>query len=136
MKKQSLYSAWALLYALCAVLSLIPSPQGVMAGLMVTASLLFFVPPAMLLYWAIPRERWGTVRLIRNLSIASLSLTLVVLIVNFLSYGASVTAGNVLYVLLIFVSVPMVCVQAWVVSLFLWACLLMVCLKYGKPTKR
>ena len=73
-------------------------------------------------------------RTIRNLSVASLALTLVLLVVNFLSVGASKAAGDVLYVLLIILSAPMVCGQVWVLSLFLWACLLMVCLKYRKET--
>ena len=33
---------------------------------------------------------------------------------------------------MILVSVPMLCSGAWVVSLFLWAILLMICLKFGK----
>lgn len=132
MNKKKLYIAWAVLYGICAVLGFIHEPEGVLAGVMVTLSLLFFLPPAILLYRAIPREQWGTVRAVRNLSIASLALTLVMLVLNFLSLGASDAAGYVLYGLLIIVSSPMVCGQAWVVSLFLWACLLMVSLKYRK----
>ena len=132
MNRKNLYITWGVLYGICAALSFIHEPQGVLAGLMVTLSLLFFLPPAILLYRAIPREQWGTVRVIRNLSVASLGLTLTVLVLNFLSLGASDAAGYVLYGLLILVSCPMVCAQAWVVSLFLWACLLMVTLKYRK----
>lgn len=132
MKRKNLYIAWAVLYVICAALGFIHEPEGVLAGVMVTLSLLFFLPPAILLYRAIPREQWGTVRVVRNLSIASLALTLVMLVLNFLSLGASDAAGYVLYGLLILVSSPMVCAQAWVVSLFLWACLLMVSLKYLK----
>ena len=111
MNKTKWYIAWGVLYAVCTGLACISEPEGVAAGLAVTMALLFFVPPAALLYWAIPREKWGTVRLIRNLSIASLGLTFLVLIL---------------------VSTPMVCMQSWIVSLFLWACLLMVTLKYRK----
>jgi hypothetical protein len=32
--------------------------------------------------------------------------------------------GNLLHILLIIVSAPMVCGQYWVLSLFLWACLM------------
>lgn len=132
MKKRSLYIAWGVLYSICAGLGFIPEPEGVLTGLMVTLSLLFFVPPAMLLYHAVSREQYGTIRLIRNLSLASLGATLVTLVVNFLSVGASEAAGDVLYGLLILVSAPMICSRLWVLSLFLWACLLMVCLKYAK----
>lgn len=132
MKKRSLYIAWGVLYSICAGLGFIPEPEGVLTGLMVTLSLLFFVPPAMLLYHAVSREQYGTIRLIRDLSLASLGATLVTLVVNFLSVGASEAAGDVLYGLLILVSAPMICSRLWVLSLFLWACLLMVCLKYAK----
>ena len=132
MNKKKWYIAWGVLYAACTGLSCIPEPQGVVAGLAVTASLLFFLPPAVLLYRAIPREQWGTVRLIRNLSIASLALTLGMLILNLMSVGFSDQLGLFLHGVLILVSVPMVCMQSWIVSLFLWAILLMVTLKYRK----
>ena len=104
-------------------------------ALMVTLSLAFFVPPAMLLYRAVPREDWQTIRRIRNLSILSLGSTMTMLILNFLSVGASAAVGNVLYWLLILVSAPMVCGQFWAVSLFLWACLLMVSIAQLKKRK-
>ncbi len=132
MNKKRWYIAWAVLYGVCTGLSCISDPEGVVAGLAVTAALLFFLPPAVLLYQAIPREQWETVRLIRNLSIVSLVLTLGMLILNLMSVGLSDTLGLVLHAVLILVSVPMVCMQAWIVSLFLWACLLMVTLKYRK----
>ena len=132
MKKQDLYITWGVLYALCVGLSCIPSPTGVVAGLCVIAALGFFVPPALLLHWAIPRKRWQTVRQIRNISLLSLVLTLGVLVLNFLSVGAGDGVGQLLYGILILVSCPMICVQAWVVSLFLWACLLMTTLMCKK----
>ena len=135
MKKRNLYIAWGALYIICAGLGFIPEPEGVLAGLLVVLSLLFFLPPAMLLHHAVPREQYGTVRVIRNLSLASLGITLVTLVINFLSVGASTAAGDVLYGLLILVSVPMVCSQVWGLSLFLWACLLMVCFRHLKKKK-
>ena len=132
MNKKKWYLIWGILYAVCTGLSCITEPEGVTAGLAVTMALLFFVPPAVLLYWAIPGERWETVRLIRNLSIVSLAGTFVLLILNFMSVGLSDTLGLILYAVLILVSVPMVCMQAWIASLFLWAVFLMVTLKYRK----
>ena len=126
MKKQNLYIAWGTLYVICAALAFIPEPPTVLAGIMVVLGVAFFAPPAMLLYWAYPRQKWGTVRLIRNLSYVSLGLTVAALILNVLSVGALEIVGNVLYGLLILVSTPMVCAQAWVVGLFGWACLLTV----------
>ena len=132
MNKKHWYIAWGVLYAVCTGLSCITEPQGVVAGLAVTAALLFFLPPAVLLYRAIPREQWGTVRLIRNLSIGSLALTFLLLILNVMSVMLSDQLGLFLHAVLVLVSVPMVCMQSWIVSLFLWAVLLMVTLKYRK----
>ena len=62
---------------------------------------------------------------VRLVSIASLSLTLIFIIVNVLSVRASAAAGKALYDILQLVSAPMLCGQYWALSLFLWACLLM-----------
>ena len=126
------YIAWAVLYAVCAGLSFISEPPGILPGLMVVLALAFFVPPAILLYRAITRKERGTLLCIGAISAASLVLTFVMLLLNFLSFEASTAAGLVLNAMLILVSVPMLCSGAWVVSLFLWAILLMICLKFGK----
>ncbi len=132
MSKTNWYTLWIVLYAACTGLGFVLEPQGIGTGFLVLLSLLFFLPPAMLLRWAIPREKWNTVRLIRRLSLASLTATFLLLLCSFLSIVAPQWAGDVLHVLLGLVSTPMFCAQSWVVSLFLWACLLMVTLKYRK----
>ena len=53
-------------------------------------------------------------------------LTLLALVLNVLSAMGTVTMGNVLFAVLIVVSSPMVCSGYWALSLFLWACLLIV----------
>ena len=55
----------------------------------------------------------------------SLSLTLLLLVLNFLSPMWDSLTGRILYNLLIVVSAPMVCCRYWVLSLFLWACMMM-----------
>ncbi len=126
MNKTSFYTVWAGLYILCAGLSFIPEPTGFLKFLMIALSLAFFIPPVCLLY----REKDGfTKKLIRYLSLLSLSLTAAVLIISMLTFLAPEWVGNFLHILLILVSVPMVCGQYWVLSLFCWACLLMVTLK-------
>jgi hypothetical protein len=92
---------------------------------MTTLSVLFFLPPVWLLYRA-DRE---TALLLRNLSLLSLGITLVTLILNFVLAVSSEFLGNVLHYILVIVSAPMICSGYWVLSLFLWACLLMVSLK-------
>ena len=73
-----------------------------------------------------------TALLIRNLSALSLGVTLVTLILNFILAVSSEFLGNVLHYILVIVSAPMICSGYWVLSLFLWACLLMVSLKKSR----
>ena len=44
------------------------------------------------------------------------------------------TLGDVLYAVLILVSVPMVCCRVWILSLFGWACFFTVSRHYLKKT--
>ena len=89
-----------------------------------------FLPPALLIHQAGKQSDRHTLLLIRNLSALSLGLTLVLLVLNFLSALGSETLGAVLYGLLVVVSSPMICSGQWALSLFLWACLLMVSLRF------
>ena len=125
MTKTSYFTLWAGLFVICAGLGFIPEPQGFARVLMTAFSLLFFVPPVMLMYFAGQKKDRLTIRLIRDLSLASLALTVLLILANFFSLMAPEAVGNVLYVLLVIVSSPMVCSGCWVVSLFCWACLLM-----------
>ena len=132
MTKKAYYILWAGLFILCAGLGFIPEPAGFLRFFLTALSILFFLPPAMLVYFAGKQGDKLTLKLIRNLSAASLGLTLGLLIANFMSLMAPEALGNVLYGILVIVSSPMVCSGYWVLSLFLWACLLMACLKLLK----
>lgn len=123
MKKQILFALWGGLFLLCAGLGFLPEPAG--AG-RVLAALACFAPPAMLLYQAGKDADTHTLMLVRNLSALSLGLTLLLLIVNFLTALSSETLGTVVHYILAIVSSPMVCSGHWAMSLFLWACLLTV----------
>ena len=125
MNKKNLFVLWGVLFILCAGLGFLPEPAGLLKGLMTALSVLFFVPPALLLYHA-DRE---TALLIRNLAALSLGVTLVTLILNFVLAVSSEFLGNVLHYILVVISSPMICSGYWVLSLFLWACLLMVSLQ-------
>ena len=131
-KTKKLWIIWASAYVLCTVCAFFPVAPGALSGLFLLLSLGFFVPPAFLIFEAVQKKTPKTLRIIRNLSLVSLGLTLVTILLNFVSIQASDTWGLVLYWLLILVSTPMICSQVWVVGLFGWACLLMVCLKYLK----
>ncbi len=131
-KTKKLWIIWAAAYALCTVCAFFPIAPGALSGLFLLLSLGFFVPPAFLIFEAVQKKTPKTLRIIRNLSLISLGLTLVTILLNFVSIQVSDTWGLVLYWILILVSTPMICSQVWVVGLFGWACLLMVCLKYLK----
>ena len=125
MKQNGFLALWGGMFILCAGLGFIPEPTGFLRWMMTGLSLLFFLPPFLLLGSG-DRER---VKLVRNLSGISLLITLVLIIANFAAFSAPETLGGALYVLLVILSSPMVCSGYWVLSLFLWACLLMASIK-------
>lgn len=124
MKKIILYCVWAVFYVICACLGFISGHTQTQAAAMTVMAIIFFVPGAVLLVDALRKQDKKLLLLLRWISGLSLGLTLVMLIANFMSVYASEAAGNVLYVLLNLVSVPMVCSQHYILSLFLWACIL------------
>lgn len=127
-----LYGSWIWLYLLCAGLSHITQPQPAQSVALTIVSLIFFIPAVILLADGLRNKKPKQLRLLRWISIVSLVLTLLFLVANVLSALASETVGNVLHEILIFVSVPMICSQHWVLSLFLWACLFFATL----PTRK
>ena len=114
------------MFILCAGLGFIPEPEGALRILLTALSVICFAPPAMLTYLAAAEGDLRTLRLVRNLSIGSLAVTLAALMLNVLCAVYSEILGNILHMVLIVVSSPMICSGYWVLSLFLWACLLMV----------
>ena len=120
MNKKILFALWGVLFIVCAVVGFVPAFEG---GLIL--AVLFFLPPAVLLY----RADRDTALLIRNLSALSLGITMVTLVLNFILAVSSERLGTALHYVLVVVSTPMICSGYWVLSLFLWACLLMVSLK-------
>lgn len=132
MKKHSLFILWGAGYMLCVLLGFIPQPAGVLRVLLTLLSLAFFIPGFLLLYYSLREGDRKTRKTIRLISAASLVLTLLTLVGNFLSVLASAFVGNILYVVLLFVSAPMISSGYWVVSIFLWACLLIGSFLKGK----
>lgn len=128
MKQKCLFTLWGVLFVLCAGLGFRPESTGWMTAV----SVLFFLPPALLLYRADREKDRQILLLVRNLSALSLGVTLVTLILNFVLAVSSQTLGTILHYVLTIVSAPMICSGYWVVSLFLWACLLMASIKLLK----
>jgi len=132
MKKQVLFGLWYAAFIVCAALGFIPEPEGSVRSLLTLLAVAFFIPPSVLLFGAAKAADKHTLLLVRNLSLGSLILTSVLLVLNFLSVMGSEAMGNFLYYMLIIVSSPMVCSGSWALSLFLWACVLMVSLQLLK----
>ena len=129
MKNKTLYILWAILFALCAVLGFFREAVTEGKWLMTLLSVLFFVPPGVLLWRSRKNGDNHTRLLLRNLSGASLGITLVLLVVNFLSVLGSARIGAVLNALLTILAAPMVCSGYWALSIFFWAFLLIASAK-------
>ena len=132
MTNRKLAISWAFLYGATAALGFVSNPDKTLSFVMILLSIAFFVPAGMLLYRAVTRGDAKLLKIIRNLCLVSLIGTMLMLVVNFLTFEASAAAGMVLYWLLVLVSAPMICSQLWIVPLFGWAVMLMICLEKGK----
>ena len=122
-KEKILYCIWLGMFILCAGLGTITQRNTAGAVILTILSLLFFVAPAILLYDALKEENKKALLRMRIISISSLSLTLILIILNTLAIFAGDAAGKFLNDLLIVISAPMACCYWQGVSLFLWACL-------------
>ena len=118
MSNTVLFALWGALYALCAGLGFVAAPGPALRLLMIALSLAMFVPPFLL-------NRKGNRRvrlLVRNLSLAWLIATAILLPANFLAALAPEMLGNFLHGLLTILSSPLVCSDSWALTIFLWAC--------------
>lgn len=136
MKEKILYALWGTLYILCVGLGTISSAQGLGKAALVLAAVAFFVPPMILLINAGKKGNRKGILTIRILSACSLGLTLLFLVLTFVSVNMSPTAGKVFSEILLLVSAPMVCGQYYIVSLFLWACLFFGSFTAGKTMSK
>lgn len=128
MNRKFLWAVWGGLFALSAACGFVSAPEGLVKALLVLLALCFFVPGFLLLRCGSRK----TALLVRNLAIASLSVSLVMIVVNILSLSYPTAVGNALYGILVVVSAPMVCSRYWAVSLFLWAVLMICAAKAAK----
>ena len=126
MNKKLLFTLWGVLFGICAGFGLIGQPGTAVRILGYLLAFGFFGVGGFILWQANGAKDLATITLIRNLSLASLILTAILLISNFLSVFASEGLGNFLHYVLVIVSSPMSCAPSWAVSLFLWACLMVV----------
>jgi len=124
-RKGKLALSWGILYVICTIFGFIETKNGFIQAIFALSSIGFFLPGGILLYEAVAEKDRKTILRIRYLSIASLLLTVLMLIGNVLTLPASEAVGNRMYALLVILSTPMISSQMWFISLFLWAYLLM-----------
>ena len=123
MKEKVLSFSWLGMYILCAGLGTITQRSVFGSVILTILSLVFFIPPAILLYQGLTSQNHKILFRIRMISLASLSLTLCLIILHILTVFANETIGKFLNDLLIVISAPMFCCAWQWVSLFLCACL-------------
>lgn len=124
---RALYLIWALLFAVTAVLGfLFPNVEnaGGRAALLIVTGV-FFLPPWAVIAKARAAGEAKHIKLVRNLSLTSLLLTLALLCANLLSAGMGEASGSALHAALTIVSAPLVCSNFYVLPLFLWGTLIM-----------
>lgn len=134
MKKTLLYIVWGCMAALCIGLGTLETTQLLIQIPLTVLAVMFFVPGGILLYDAVTEKDRKEILRIRWISIASLSLTVVAIIAFTLTAAVGAAAADILYDILLIVSCPMICAQHWLISLFLWACLLSG--SFIKPNQR
>lgn len=142
--KYILAAIWTGMFVLCAVLGFLPPQEGANRYLLAGFAVLFFLPPALLLYqlWQDGDRKW--LRWVRIVSITVVAATVTLLLMNMMSITllmvlpmqAALAVGDVLYYLLLVVSTPMVCGQYWGIGMIGWAALMWSCLLAEKDLKR
>lgn len=125
MKKLSyktLYIAWAVMFALTVALGFqFPEPESrLLRVVLILIALLFFLPPWVVLVKAKAGGQRFHVRLVGLLAVASIVLTVLLIVLNIMSPMWSEAVGNALNAAMIVVSAPMVCSNYYVSSLFMW----------------
>lgn len=136
MDKRNLYFIWGGLFLLCAVAGFVPAKHEAFTWIRIALAVGFFIPPAALLYRAHKKAEKGTLRLIAILSSCSLVLSTMLLVLNILTVGESASVGNIMYYLLTAISVPMICMDNWALSLFCWALLLVIAIRGLRMDKK
>lgn len=122
-----LYALWAAMFVLTAVLGFLFPDVDDVAGRfpLQVATGVFFLPPWTIMTKAKLDGEDKHIKIVRNLALTSISLTVVLLCLNMLSAGMGEAVGNALNAALTVVSAPLVCSNFYVMPLFLWGTLLM-----------
>ena len=132
-----LYILWGALFAASACMGFLPAPEAKAAqAVFRLAATCVFVPPWLILFRAGKENGKKHRALVRNLSLASIGATTVLLALNIMSARWPEQVGDALHAALVVVSAPMVCGQNYMLSLFAWGILLMASIGKSKPRHR
>lgn len=126
MKQKLIYLLWLFLYIVCVGLGTIYADILVLQLFQGLFALLFFVPPVLLVLEGLREGQKKYLVQIRTISIISLALTLIFMIANIAAVYATESVGNTLNQIYILVAAPMHCLPYGFISIFLWACLVML----------
>ena len=118
------YCVWLCIYILCVGLGTVEEVAGIGKVLFILTGIIFFLPGIYLLYLGKKDNNKKMVLRVRIVAICSLALTMIVFCANVIAVSADASVGRNLYEMLNLVSAPMFCIQYWIISNFLWACLL------------
>ena len=116
------YGVWIVFYIVAVLLSLLNEPNLWIR----ICSVLFFVPGMVLAFWAAKEKDRKQIKRLRIICITSLVLTTVMLVVSFLTVNAAPQTTRIINSIFIIVSEPLWISPSWVLSMFLWACILMI----------
>ena len=126
MKQKCIYLLWLFVYIICVGLGTLYEDILVLQIFQGLFAVLFFVPPVLLVLEGLKAGQKKYLVQIRVISIVSLALTLAFMIANIAAVYASEAVGNTLNQIYILVATPMHCLPYGFISIFLWACLLML----------
>ena len=130
MGKTILHTLWGAAFILCVCLGFIPERSAGLQAVLTAVSLLFFLPPAVLLYRAGKEKDKKELRLLGLLS--GLSLVLTALLLALAIATAPRQSGLAVNAVLAVVSAPMYCSGVWALPILLWAGLGLASLEVGK----
>lgn len=121
-----LYLAWGGAFVLTAVLGLLfPGAQDPVGLFFLRfASVVFFLPPWLILAKARAEKALFHIRLLRYLALASLVLTMVLFCAGILAGPDSQTLGDLIHVIMSIACAPLICSNLYVLPMFLWATVL------------
>lgn len=126
MKQKCIYLLWLFVYIICVGLGTLYEDILVLQIFQGLFAVLFFVPPVLLVLEGLKDGQKKYLVQVRIISIVSLVLTLAFMIANIAAVYASEAVGNTLNQIYILVATPMHCLPYGFISIFLWACLLML----------